>query len=122
MNLADFIAQARERQGLTLRQLESKADDLDHAYIWRLEQGDRDKPSVTVIEKLSKALQLDEREYKIFTLLAEREIDEALYHIMLSRRDIDWSYLEIAATISFRGQRPSSEEAWLNKIELIQEL
>lgn len=122
MILADFIALARERQGLTLRQLESKAGDLDHAYIWRLEKGSRDKPSETVIEKLSKALQLDEREHKIFTLLAEREVDEALYHIMLSHRDIDWSYLETAATISFRGQRPSSEEDWLKKIELIQEL
>ena len=122
MILADLIAQARKRHGLTLRQLASKAGDLDHAYIWRLEQFDRDKPSVTVIKKLSKALQLDEREYKIFTLLAEREVDDALYHIMLSRRDIDWSYLETAATISFRGKRPNSEEDWLNKIELIREL
>ncbi len=102
MTLAKFIAQARERRELTLRQLESKAGDLDHAYIWRLEKGNRDKPSEATIEKLSKALQLDERENQIFVLLAERELDDTLYNIMLSRRDIKWSHLEPVATMSFR--------------------
>ena len=122
MTLAEFIAQARERRGLTLRQLESKAGDLDHAYIWRLEKGDRDKPSETTIEKLSTALQLDERERRIFALLAEKEVDDTLYTIMVSRRDIAWSYLEPVATMSFRGQRPSSEEDWLKMIKLVQGL
>lgn len=121
MTLAEFIAQARERRGLTLRQLESKAGDLDHAYIWRLEKGNRDKPSENTIEKLSKALQLDERERQIFSLLAVREVDDILYNIMLSRRDFSWSHLEPVATMSFRGQRPSSEDAWLKMIKIIQE-
>lgn len=122
MTLAEFIAQARERRGLTLRQLGSKANDLDHAYTWRLEKGDRDKPSEGTVEKLSKALQLDERERQIFTLLAEREMDDALYNIMISRRDIEWRYLEPVATMSFRGQQPNSKEDWLKLIEIVQGL
>ena len=122
MNLAKFIAQAREQRGLTLRQLQEKADNLDHAYISRLEKGDRDKPSEATIEKLAKALQLNKREHQIFSLLSEREIDNALYTIMASRLDIEWSHLEPVATMSFRGQRPSSEEDWLKMIKLIQEL
>jgi len=122
MTLAEFIAQARERRGLTLRQLQDKANNLDHAYISRLEKGDKDKPSESTIKKLAKALQLNEREHQIFELLAEREIDDALYKIMVSRSDIAWPYLEPVATMSFRGERPKSEDDWLKMIKLIQEL
>ncbi|MES9897676.1 MAG: helix-turn-helix transcriptional regulator [Sedimenticola sp.] len=122
MTLAEFLTQARERRGLTLRQLQDKADNLDHAYISRLEKGDKDKPSESTVKKLSKALQLNERERQIFTLLAEREIDDVLFTVMTSRPDIAWSHLEPVATMSFRGQRPTTEGDWLRMIKLIQEL
>lgn len=122
MTLAEYLTQARERRGLTLRQLQGKAENLDHAYISRLEKGDKDKPSKSTIKKLSKALRLNERERQIFALLADREIDDALYSIMVSRPDIEWSYLEPVATMSFRGERPKSEDDWLKMIKLIQEL
>lgn len=122
MTLAEFIANARERRGLTLRQIQDKADKLDHAYISRLEKGDRDKPSEATIEKLSKALRLNERECQILTLLAERDIDDALYTIMISRPDITWPHLEPVATMSFRGQQPNSAKDWLKMIQLVQEL
>lgn len=119
MTLADFIKWARERRELKHRDL---AKNLDHAYIWRLEKGDKDKPSKATIAKLATTLQLNERERQVFSILAEREIDDILYNIMLSRRDIGWPHLEPVATMSFRGQRPSSEEDWLKLIKLIQEL
>lgn len=122
MNLADFIREARARRGLNFRELEKKAEDLDHAYIWRLEKGDRTGPSSATIEKLSKALGLDEREQDIFKLLAENEIDDTLYEIMMTRHDFEWAHLEPVATMSFRGQRPSSTEDWLRMIDRVQEL
>ncbi len=122
MSLADFIKEQRERRGLNFRELESAAGELDHAYIWRLEKGDRSKPSSESINKLAKALTLDERERKIFALLARCEIDDTLYLIMMSRRDIDWEHLEPVAAMSFRGQRPNSEDDWLRMIKHVQEL
>ncbi len=41
---------------------------------------------------------------------------------MMTRRDIDWEHLEPVATMSFRGQRPSSEGDWLRMIAHVQEL
>jgi len=122
MTLAEFIAQAREKKDLTLRQLQDKADNLDHAYISRLEKGERDRPSEATIEKLGKALQLNKRERQILALLAEREIDDTLYTLMATRTNMTWSALEPAATVSFRGQRPNTEEDWLRIINLLQEL
>lgn len=122
MTLAEFIAQAREKKDLTLRQLQDKADNLDHAYISRLEKGERDCPSEATIEKLGKALQLNKRERQILALLAEREIDDTLYNLMVTRTDMAWSALEPVATMSFRGQRPNTEEDWLRIINLLQEL
>jgi transcriptional regulator with XRE-family HTH domain len=121
MTLAEFLKQARERRGLNFRELESAADELDHAYIWRLEKGDRSKPSPATVEKLTKAFQLDERESEIFALLTKCEIDDTLYSIMMKQRDIDWQYLEPVATMSFRGKRPSSEDDWLRMIEHVKE-
>jgi transcriptional regulator with XRE-family HTH domain len=122
MTLAEFIAQAREQKELTLRQLQEKADNLDHAYISRLEKGERESPSEAAIEKLAKALQLSNRERQIMSLLAEHEIEDNLYQIMMTRTDLSWDDLEPPATISFRGQRPSSEEDWLRIIDLLKEL
>lgn len=121
MTLAEFIAQAREKNGLTLRQLQDKANNLDHAYISRLEKGERERPSEATIAKLAKALQLTKREHQIMALLAEREIDDNLYSLMTTRTDLAWSDLEPVATMSFRGQRPSSREDWLRIIDLLKE-
>lgn len=121
MNLANYIAQAREDHGLTLRQLESKAGDLDHAYIWRLEKGNKTKPSLEALNKLSTALKLNTREKSILVLLAKQEVDDSLYELM-KNENIDWSLLESAATMSFRGQRPHSEKDWMKIIEFLDDL
>ncbi|MEE4811829.1 helix-turn-helix transcriptional regulator [Pseudomonas alliivorans] len=123
MDLAGFIATMRERKELSFRDLERRAGDLDHAYIWRLEKGDRASPSTEVITRLSHALELDEREEAVFKLLAKSVIvEDSLYHLMVSRPDIQWEDFEDVATMSFRGERPNTQEAWLKRIELIQQM
>jgi HTH-type transcriptional regulator, competence development regulator len=123
MDLAGFIATMRERNQLSFRELEKKSGDIDHAYIWRLEKGDRAAPSADVIDRLSKALELNERERNIFKLLSNSvTIENTLYSLMLSRLDIDWEDFEDVATMSFRGERPDTEEAWLKRIKLIQQM
>ncbi|MDF1896685.1 helix-turn-helix domain-containing protein [Rahnella contaminans] len=123
MDLAAFIATMRERKQLSFRDLEKKSGDIDHAYIWRLEKGDRAAPSEDVILRLSHALELNERERNIFKLLSNSvNIENTLYSLMLSRLDIPWEDFEDVATMSFRGERPNTEEAWLKRIELIQQM
>ena len=123
MDLAEFIATMRERKELSFRDLEKRAGDLDHAYIWRLEKGDRVAPSDDVVTRLSQALGLEERESDVFRLLAKSvTVDNALYHLMVSRLDIPWEDFEDVATMSFRGERPTTEDAWLKRIQLIQQM
>lgn len=123
MDLARFIASMRERKELSFRELEKRAGDLDHAYIWRLEKGDRVAPSEDVVIRLSHALELDDREGDVFRLLAKSvTVEKALYDLMLSRVDIPWEDFEDVATMSFRGERPDTEEAWLKRIKLIQQM
>ncbi|WP_394560470.1 helix-turn-helix domain-containing protein [Aquipseudomonas alcaligenes] len=123
MDLAGFIASMRERQELSFRELEKRAGDLDHAYIWRLEKGNKQAPSDDVVSRLGQALGLGHREAEVFKLLAKPvTIDDALYRLMMSREDIPWDVFEDAATMSFRGERPNTEEAWLKRVELIQQM
>lgn len=123
MDLAGFIASMRERKELSFRDLEKRAGDLDHAYIWRLEKGDRAAPSEDVVVRLSHALELDNRESDVFRLLAKSvTIENALYLLMLERKDIPWEDFEDVATMSFRGERPNTKEAWIKRIELIQQM
>lgn len=123
MDLAGFIATMRERKQLSFRELEKKSGDIDHAYIWRLEKGVRAAPSEEVISRLSHALELNERERNIFKLLSNSvNIENTLYSLMLSRLDIPWEDFEDVATMSFRGERPDTEEAWLKRIKLIQQM
>lgn len=123
MDLAGFIATMRERKELSFRDLERRAGDLDHAYIWRLEKGDRAAPSMEVVDRLSHALELDEREVEVFKLLARSvTVEDSLYRLMVSRADIPWVDFEDVATMSFRGERPNTEDAWLKRIELIQQM
>lgn len=123
MDLAGFIASMRERKELSFRELEKRAGDLDHAYIWRLEKGDRVAPSEDVVDRLSQALELDAREGEVFHLLAKSvTVDNALFNLMVSRVDLPWDVLEDAASMSFRGERPTTEEAWMKRITMLLEM
>ena len=124
MDLATFIAQARDRKSLSFRDLEKRAGELNHAYIWRLEKGEQGAPSAATVQKLGIALELTERQQRIFELLvkAPTPIDDALYRVMESRTDIPWDDIEPVATMSFRGARPTTEDEWIKRIEATREL
>lgn len=122
MDLAGFIEQFKNEKGLSFRDLEKRAGDLDHAYIWRLTKGDKAMPSQATVERLSSALELDEREQKIFGLLVQIPIEDSLYRLMLDRTDMPWEHLETVAKMSSRGTRRDTEEGWLQMIEIIKDL
>lgn len=119
MDFAGFIEQKRSDKSLSFRGLEKLAEDLNHAYIWRLAKGEKEAPSPDTVQKLATALQLDERERQIFERLAQAPVDDALYRLMLDRRDIAWSDFQQVASVSFRGARPTSEADWLKLIDML---
>ncbi len=119
MDFGRYIAELRDKKGLSLRGLEKKADDLNHVYIWRLERGEREAPSDTTIEKLTKALELTPRESEILSLLLRTELDDELYALMVERPDIPLEDIEPVATMSFRGNRPTDQAGWLRLIQLV---
>jgi transcriptional regulator with XRE-family HTH domain len=122
MELSGFLATMRGREELSLRALKDRAEELDHTYIYRLEKGDRGAPSQEVRQRLGAALRLDEREQQVLELLAEQPVDDALYRIMMTDRTVPWDDLRDVARLSFRGERPTTEDAWMKRIRMIQDL
>lgn len=119
MDFGRYIAELRDKKRLSLRELEKRASDLNHVYIWRLEKGDRDAPSAATVEKLTKALELSVREHEIVSLLLKTEIDDQLFALIVERPDIAIEDVEPVATMSFRGNRPTDQAGWERLIEMV---
>jgi HTH-type transcriptional regulator, competence development regulator len=122
VDFGTYIAELREKKDLSLRQLEEKAGDLSHVYIWRLEKGDRIAPSPETLEKLTTALGATSREREIASLLVKTKIEDSLYQLIVKRPDIPIEDFEPVATMSFRGSRPTTPEAWLQLINMVKSL
>lgn len=122
MDFGTYISELREKKGFSLRELERKAGELSHVYIWRLEKGDRDAPSQETLDKLFKALELDPREQELGRLLMRTEMPDELFQIARSQVDIPISDIEPVATMSFRGSRPTDRAGWLRLIDFVREI
>lgn len=61
LHLGDAIRQAREALGLSLRQL-AEAVDVHHSFLARLETGDYQTAKPAILQRLSRVLELDERD------------------------------------------------------------
>jgi HTH-type transcriptional regulator, competence development regulator len=122
VDFGTYIAELRDRKGFSLREVEKKAGDLSHVYIWRLEKGDRDAPSQETLDKLFKALELDQREQELGRLLIRTEMPDELFQIARDQVDIPISDIEPVATMSFRGNRPTDRAGWLRLIDFVREI
>lgn len=61
VQLGDTIKQAREGLGLSLRQL-AEAVDVHHSFLGRLESGDYQTAKPAILQRLSRVLEIDERD------------------------------------------------------------
>ena len=119
MDFGTYLAHLRETKGWSLRDVEKRAGDLNHVYIWRLEKGDRENPSAAVLDKLRDALGLTSREQELVQLLQKTTVEDSLFELIVSRPDIPIEDIEPVATMSFRGRRPTDQEGWLRAIEMV---
>src|ERR1700674_306020 len=91
-----LLQHLREERGLSLRELAQLAD-IDHAYIYRLETGDKESPSEEALSKLVRALKVGKREADMLRYVAQHaETDAALVTYVLG--DLTVTY-EIFASV-----------------------
>src|SRR5271157_5279049 len=98
-----LLQSLREERGLSLRELGQLAD-IDHAYIYRLETGDKEAPSEDVLSKLIRALKAGKREADMLRYLAQHaETDAALVTHVLSDATITYEIFKAVASVAYRG-------------------
>lgn len=120
MDLKDFVSLKKE--STSFRQLSERVEDLDHVYLWRLASGHRTAPSEDMVAKMARALELSPRDTEILTLLSRTPIDDVLFDLINRHPDIPIADIEPAATMSFRGTRPATQDDWMKIIELVRSM
>lgn len=100
----------REQRGLSLREL-GRLAEVDHAYVHRLETGDKESPSAEVLGRLIKPLKAGKREAEMLHYLRNRpETPTGLVSRVVQDPTIGFDVFSVAASMVFRGRRPDFEE------------
>jgi transcriptional regulator with XRE-family HTH domain len=101
--LGFLLQRLREERRLSLRELAQLAD-IDHAYIYRLETGDKESPSEEILTKLIRALKAGKREAEMLRYLADHpHVDSALVAHVLTDATVTMEEFSSAAGVAFRG-------------------
>jgi transcriptional regulator with XRE-family HTH domain len=98
-----LLQRLREERRLSLRELGQLAE-IDHAYIYRLENGEKESPSEEALTKLIRALKAPKREAEMLRYLAAHlQVDAALVEHALAEPSITIEEFSAAAGMAFRG-------------------
>jgi len=98
-----LLQNLREKRKLSLREL-AQLSEVDHAYIYRLESGDKVSPSDDVLSRLLRALKAGKREADMLRYLAKHtDTDSALVELALEDPRISYEEFTSVAGAAFRG-------------------
>ena len=98
-----LLQRLREERRLSLRELAQLAG-IDHAYIYRLETGDKESPSEETLTKLIRALKAGKREADMLRYLAGHPlIDSGLVAYALADPTVTMEEFSSVAGVTFRG-------------------
>jgi HTH-type transcriptional regulator, competence development regulator len=101
--LGFLLRNLREERGLSLREVAQLAD-VDHAYVYRLETGDKESPSDEVQSRLLRALKAPKREAEMLRYLAAHpETDAGLVAHVRQDASVTLDEFTSAAGMAFRG-------------------
>ena len=93
----------RERRTFSLREV-GLLSDIDHAYVHRLENGDKTNPSPELINALLRVLKPDERDTTIVKWLVDHaDTDPQLVEFVMTDPTIEADIFTAAAGIRHRG-------------------
>lgn len=102
--LGIMLRHLRDKKQLSLRRLGELAE-LDHAYIYRLEKGDKGSPSLDVLDRLARALELSTRDREILEFIAERpDTDPRFAELAMEDQTISADEFFTAASAVYRGR------------------
>jgi HTH-type transcriptional regulator, competence development regulator len=101
--LGTALRKLRERRTLSLREM-SQLSAVDHAYVHRLETGEKSSPSDELVGKLLKVLKPSERDAEIVKwLTAHSDTDAELVSYVLDDPNIGVEVFTAAAGVRHRG-------------------
>ena len=93
----------RERRTLSLREI-GQLSSVDHAYVHRLESGEKTNPSPDLVEKLMRVLKPGERDAALVMWLVDHaEADPRLVEFVLNDPSISIDIFSAAAGVRHRG-------------------
>ena len=93
----------RERRTLSLREV-SQLSSVDHAYVHRLETGEKTNPSQELVEKLLKVLKPGDRDAALVKWLVDHvDADPSLVEFALKVHSISIDVFSAAAGVRHRG-------------------
>lgn len=93
----------RERRTLSLREM-SQLASVDHAYVHRLETGEKTNPSHELVGKLLKVFKTSDRDAEIVKWLVEHpDTDSGLVEFVLADPEIEADIFVAAAGVRHRG-------------------
>ncbi|MBU2760175.1 helix-turn-helix domain-containing protein [Acidithiobacillus sulfurivorans] len=93
----------RERRTLSLREI-GQLSLVDHAYVHRLETGEKTNPSQDLVEKLLKVLKPGERDIALVMWLVDHaDADPSLVEFVLKDSSISIDIFTAAAGVRHRG-------------------
>lgn len=111
MSFGYTLKKFREVRGLSLRELGTLCG-VDHAYIHRLERGEKAAPSEQVVNAFVRTLKLGPRRAHLLRMLIGKTVDHTLIDVFVEDQDRQLELLEPAHQMSFRGRRPVTMDDW----------
>ena len=117
MTLGEKIIRLRNRKGWSSGQL-SQESGVSRAYLWQLETGGKDKPSLDVLERLARALGVSVAEFAeedTAQAPAQQPLSPGLVQFVREKSGkygITKSDVEVLGAIHFRGKQPPAPEDW----------
>jgi transcriptional regulator with XRE-family HTH domain len=97
------IKTLRERRTLSLREI-AQLSSVDHAYVHRLETGEKTNPSLDLVETLVKVLKPSERDAELVTwLVGHADTDPSLVKFVLQDSSVSIDVFTAAAGVRHRG-------------------
>jgi len=104
--LGRLLRKLREDQGFSLREVANRGG-VDHAYVYRLETGDKEAPSEEVMAKLIGALSPTQRDIDLLRFLASHPIsDMGLVDFAAKDQSVTVDEFNMLTSVVNRGARP----------------
>jgi transcriptional regulator with XRE-family HTH domain len=119
--LGTVLRNLRESKEFSLRELAQLAA-IDHAYIHRLETGEKDAPSKDTLEKLVRVLKPHRRDIEVLRYVAVHpDINPELVDLTVKDNSVSFEVFLTAANLKFRSSSEITAQELLDRAKKLYE-